>query len=122
MIGAIREARANVSGRIFFFLKIRRPPRSTLFPYTTLFRSEKRKTKRIRLTRASNGMLMTPEEFDAIAKSDDLSPATLNHRILPSIPLPGEGERGPNDTPARLPFSSPHHTPTRHGLPPKPPH
>src|SRR3712207_9523146 len=27
---------------IFFFLMIRRPPRSTLFPYTTLFRSEVR--------------------------------------------------------------------------------
>src|SRR2546430_4927721 len=26
---------------IFFFLMIRRPPRSTLFPYTTLFRSKK---------------------------------------------------------------------------------
>src|SRR5574342_850522 len=26
--------------RGFFFLMIRRPPRSTLFPYTTLFRSE----------------------------------------------------------------------------------
>src|SRR2546422_8058929 len=25
---------------VFFFLLIRRPPRSTLFPYTTLFRSE----------------------------------------------------------------------------------
>src|SRR6267154_4231832 len=28
----------------FFFLMIRRPPRSTLFPYTTLFRSEIRQT------------------------------------------------------------------------------
>src|SRR5688572_30869310 len=27
---------------IFFFLMIRRPPRSTLFPYTTLFRSRER--------------------------------------------------------------------------------
>ncbi len=27
------------SARMFFFLMIRRPPRSTLFPYTTLFRS-----------------------------------------------------------------------------------
>src|SRR2546423_7829772 len=27
------------SFRFFFFLMIRRPPRSTLFPYTTLFRS-----------------------------------------------------------------------------------
>src|SRR5438309_3535206 len=26
----------------FFFLMIRRPPRSTLFPYTTLFRSRQR--------------------------------------------------------------------------------
>src|SRR3712207_7286017 len=26
-------------GTFFFFLMIRRPPRSTLFPYTTLFRS-----------------------------------------------------------------------------------
>src|SRR5256885_3576093 len=25
--------------KVFFFLMIRRPPRSTLFPYTTLFRS-----------------------------------------------------------------------------------
>src|SRR5260221_2365355 len=28
------------SGYFFFFLMIRRPPRSTLFPYTTLFRSQ----------------------------------------------------------------------------------
>src|SRR5215211_8357470 len=27
---------------VFFFLMIRRPPRSTLFPYTTLFRSAPR--------------------------------------------------------------------------------
>src|SRR3712207_8094912 len=27
---------------VFFFLRIRRPPRSTLFPYTTLFRSQVR--------------------------------------------------------------------------------
>src|SRR2546422_4912431 len=29
-----------MSSRFFFFLMIRRPPRSTLFPYTTLFRSQ----------------------------------------------------------------------------------
>src|SRR5687768_18041635 len=27
--------------RLFFLLMIRRPPRSTLFPYTTLFRSDR---------------------------------------------------------------------------------
>src|SRR3712207_8726302 len=31
----------------FFFLMIRRPPRSTLFPYTTLFRSESERVDRI---------------------------------------------------------------------------
>src|SRR3970282_2456068 len=30
-----------LGSRCFFFLMIRRPPRSTLFPYTTLFRSGK---------------------------------------------------------------------------------
>src|SRR3712207_7944617 len=30
---------------MFFFLMIRRPPRSTLFPYTTLFRSSARSTR-----------------------------------------------------------------------------
>src|SRR3712207_7649721 len=30
----------NSSSHFFFFLMIRRPPRSTLFPYTTLFRSK----------------------------------------------------------------------------------
>src|SRR3712207_9291500 len=29
----------SIGIRCFFFLMIRRPPRSTLFPYTTLFRS-----------------------------------------------------------------------------------
>src|SRR3712207_7851475 len=30
-----------VVSELFFFLMIRRPPRSTLFPYTTLFRSDR---------------------------------------------------------------------------------
>src|SRR5205809_4856720 len=32
----------------FFFLRLRRPPRSTLFPYTTLFRSRSRRVRRCR--------------------------------------------------------------------------
>src|SRR3712207_7798540 len=32
--------------RWFFFLMIRRPPRSTLFPYTTLFRSSLTKSRK----------------------------------------------------------------------------
>src|SRR3712207_9500474 len=30
---------SSLANSVFFFLMIRRPPRSTLFPYTTLFRS-----------------------------------------------------------------------------------
>src|SRR6266446_9010468 len=33
---------STMSSSFFFFLMIRRPPRSTLFPYTTLFRSRRR--------------------------------------------------------------------------------
>src|SRR5688572_32040370 len=44
---------------LFFFLMIRRPPRSTLFPYTTLFRSEQHCTQcRVR-------------EHDAAVRADD---------------------------------------------------
>src|ERR1039457_3646784 len=35
----VRTTFVTACYHIFFFLMIRRPPRSTLFPYTTLFRS-----------------------------------------------------------------------------------
>src|SRR6266851_1602002 len=38
----VGDDRVGVSLFLFFFLMIRRPPRSTLFPYTTLFRSPER--------------------------------------------------------------------------------
>src|SRR6266478_7694352 len=44
----------NFSFLLFFFLMIRRPPRSTLFPYTTLFRSRtwpSASARRVRPTR-----------------------------------------------------------------------
>src|SRR3712207_8089999 len=51
---------------IFFFLMIRRPPRSTLFPYTTLFRS---------LARFSEGFLIL-RGFD-VGLSATLSPLVM---------------------------------------------
>src|SRR2546430_2985480 len=36
---AILDSKNHTINLIIFFLMIRRPPRSTLFPYTTLFRS-----------------------------------------------------------------------------------
>src|SRR6267378_4548181 len=41
-----------VSFTLFFFLMIRRPPRSTLFPYTTLFRSRCRCARHVASGRA----------------------------------------------------------------------
>src|SRR5260221_12314909 len=39
--GSYRSSLYHSQVLFFFFLMIRRPPRSTLFPYTTLFRSLK---------------------------------------------------------------------------------
>src|SRR5438270_7527578 len=44
---------SNICVLLFFFLRIRRPPRSTLFPYTTLFRSRGRRDGRASAPRAS---------------------------------------------------------------------
>src|SRR5687768_17853580 len=46
---------------LFFFLMIRRPPRSTLFPYTTLFRSEIPNTQRRRPLRRRCSRRVRPE-------------------------------------------------------------
>src|SRR5690554_8174492 len=40
----------------FFYLMIRRPPRSTLFPYTTLFRSNSRLRERLALEAEKRGV------------------------------------------------------------------
>src|SRR2546430_11857865 len=66
----------------FFFLMIRRPPRSTLFPYTTLFRSSEGNQSRRRM--------------DRVARHRGL-PAG-RPRVSPSTPLgrrlePGSGPR-----------------------------
>src|SRR3712207_8295758 len=48
---------------IFFFLMIRRPPRSTLFPYTTLFRS------RIVVRIAVHPVVLLGQEVDVVLRS-----------------------------------------------------
>src|SRR3989475_2366813 len=49
------QAYAPYSVLFFFFLMIRRPPRSTLFPYTTLFRSSMNPTVEAKLQRIPPG-------------------------------------------------------------------
>src|SRR2546427_7635500 len=65
---------------LFFFLMIRRPPRSTLFPYTTLFRS------RLRRLRARSGrlrrLLLGPVlELDAASAAGGQLPALLRRYL-----------------------------------------
>ena len=66
----------------FFFLMIRRPPRSTLFPYTTLFRSDSREIINGCAPSSSldnNYVDKNPNETDA--KSADLN----KHKVLYSF-------------------------------------
>src|SRR3712207_7707390 len=48
---------------MFFFLMIRRPPRSTLFPYTTLFRSAIRLCPNRRIADQAQDLI---EQFDRL--------------------------------------------------------
>src|SRR5258707_11706849 len=57
--------------RSFFFLMIRRPPRSTLFPYTTLFRSV--------LRRAANGDARRAPRDDLLQRPDRLRLRSEEH-------------------------------------------
>src|SRR5205085_7841222 len=62
-----------IASSYFFFLMIRRPPRSTLFPYTTLFRSPLALAHRLTVS--------------------------LSHRLTVSIPtLPPHGRRSEEHT------------------------
>src|ERR1017187_10618597 len=63
----------------FFFLMIRRPPRSTLFPYTTLFRSPPKQCRRLPTrTSASPPKAIRSEEHT----SELQSPMYLVCRLL----------------------------------------
>jgi Uma2 family endonuclease len=54
-----------------------------------------RTKKRLRLGPFSNGIVMPPEEFDAVTESDDRYAYELIHGVLIVSPTPGESERDP---------------------------
>src|SRR5260221_14271361 len=64
----------------FFFLMIRRPPRSTLFPYTTLFRSPHQCRKRARDLVDRRGIL-PPHRFVCDRES---TPLNSSHTVISS--------------------------------------
>src|SRR3989441_873957 len=68
---------------IFFFLMIRRPPRSTLFPYTTLFRSSSPAC----LSPAGAGALRAAAEgeMDVHRCSSDLTRRARELRVAPTV-------------------------------------
>src|SRR2546422_4850260 len=59
---------------LFFFLMIRRPPRSTLFPYTTLFRSGK-----FELWNGTDQKASSPKDCDKVA-AEYLASAKLDRK------------------------------------------
>src|SRR5258708_30661331 len=73
---------------LFFFLMIRRPPRSTLFPYTTLFRSAMTGGAQSTLARHADWVLNTRVEREAcplnLAPTADRKSTRLNssHQII----------------------------------------
>src|SRR5436190_11118271 len=64
----------------FFVLMIRRPPRSTLFPYTTLFRS--RRTTRSWWRRAGPRFLLRSSSSSRSARSEEHTSELQSHSDL----------------------------------------
>src|SRR3712207_7931502 len=62
----------------FFFLMIRRPPRSTLFPYTTLFRSALPQPCR-------NNTLVAPLPYTSYSSSTPSTVRVFIQRIMPPV-------------------------------------
>src|SRR5437879_13694151 len=73
----------------FFFLMIRRPPRSTLFPYTTLFRSDQTWGHRNDVAGFHEGLRELDAwipRLEARATGDDLIILTADHGNDPTTP------------------------------------
>src|SRR2546430_15347147 len=64
----------------FFFLMIRRPPRSTLFPYTTLFRSRRRRFPRARSP--PSGLCRSPRRRDRKSTRLNSSHSQISYAVF----------------------------------------
>src|SRR5215471_3843145 len=79
-----------VLGRLFFFLMIRRPPGSTLFPYTTLFRSHTpirhRRWQRPRASTSRPAAGLRPSRCQPRAPLTPVAACRYAWKQLPSFP------------------------------------
>src|SRR5215211_8448665 len=66
----------------FFFLMIRRPPRSTLFPYTTLFRSCGRRRACGQLSRPVRDPAAVTRKPAPVARSEEHTSELQSHSDL----------------------------------------
>src|SRR5260221_3289966 len=74
---------ASLYTLLFFFLMIRRPPRSTLFPYTTLFRSGRRLAVHLLHPIVGEGVGSTEELFEAaVLRSEEHTSELQSHSDL----------------------------------------
>src|SRR3712207_7175539 len=73
---------------LFFFLMIRRPPRSTLFPYTTLFRSG---AETFSVGDLGSPLPLALEVADGLARQDQREPAL-------GLRVPADGLRSEEHT------------------------
>src|SRR5436853_4702215 len=79
MVQSRLTARLYVSRTTFFYLTARRPPRSTLFPYTTLFRSFPRSTAQRTRYSWSGGRALGPKYLDRKSHTSELQ--SLRHLV-----------------------------------------
>src|SRR5436853_4125256 len=71
-----------LSALFFFFLMIRRPPRSTLFPYTTLFRSSPALVGLTLEARGATLMRAYPRTLPDLSAGEDRKSTRLNSSHL----------------------------------------
>src|SRR5206468_12258015 len=76
-----------------FFLVLRRPPRSTRFPYTTLFRSRRTSPKTPNRTEVNREAY---SDADAPTQRAPEPGGASRHLIGRSLRVPGRGDPAPN--------------------------
>src|SRR5215510_1241395 len=85
----------------FFFLMIRRPPRSTLFPYTTLFRSHRAREPRRSRHRPDHRRRRLPDEAVRVRRAPGANPGAA--APIASGQAGGAPDHGPDTRPGQPP-------------------